>query len=531
MPTRDRDNDDPSRGASCRSCGASFAADQRYCLECGARRGELPAAVAAQVAVLAERGRGGGAGAPVDGAATEPVAAAWFPSPRAAAVAVMTMLALGVIIGSATSQVAESAGLQPIVLQLAEEEAPAPVEEEAIAAAPTEFEAPAEPAPATVLPEEVIETPLPEEPLPEEPTEAPAPLELPPELEEEELLPEVKHLFVVMLGENGYEEAFGKTSAAPYLAKVLPEQGELISNYYAVAKGRLANEIALLSGQGPTPETSAECPVFADVVPGTESAEGQIEGNGCIYPAGTESLPGQLEAKGLSWKAYAEEAVPGVPDPPSCGRPFGYFHALLDKPECMEDHYAGLPALEADLKDPKVTPTLSYVLPDACHSGGVTPCALGAPTGPVATEEFLKTVVAEIVKSKAYAEGGLIAITSAEAPQSGPALDESSCCGNPEYPNLPPPASAPVSSGPVKPNGGGGRVGLLLLSKFVKPGTVNESSYYNHYSLLLTIEELFELEPLGYAAEPVLTGFDTTVFNAISAAGEEGESTVVERAP
>jgi hypothetical protein len=382
----------------------------------------------------------------------------------------------------------------------------------------------------TELPEEFDETPLLEEPLSAAPTEAMPPLELPPELAEEELLPEVKHLFVIMLGENGFAESFGPASRAPYLAKTLPEQGELVDNYYAVAKGRLANEIALLSGQGPTPETSGECPVFADVLPGTEAPQaGQVEGNGCIYPATTETLPGQLEAKGLSWKAYVEEATPGVPKAPTCGRPFGYFHSLLDTPKCMSTDYAGLPQLEADLKSAKKTPALSYVLPDACHAGAVEPCEPGQPAGPLASEEFLKTVVAEIVKSPAYAEGGMIAITSAEAPQAGPALDESSCCGTPEYPNLPAAPVAPAAPGPVKPNGGGGQVGLLLLSQFVAPGTVEESGYYNHYSLLLTIEELFELEPLGYAGEPVLTGFGSSVFNTASAAAEEEESSVVKR--
>ena len=52
-----------------------------------------------------------------------------------------------------------------------------------------------------------------------------------------------------------------------------------------------------------------------------------------------------------------------------------------------------------------------------------------------------------------------------------------------------------------------------MLSSFVKPGTVNESGYYDHYSLLRSIEELFELEPIGYAAEIALTPFDASVYN------------------
>jgi hypothetical protein len=66
----------------------------------------------------------------------------------------------------------------------------------------------------------------------------------------------------------------------------------------------------------------------------------------------------------------------------------------------------------------------------------------------------------------------------------------------------------------VTPTGGGGRVGLLLLSSFVKPGTVNQTDYYNHYSLLRSIEDLFGLTATGYAAAPTLPAFDITVYTA-----------------
>src|SRR5262249_7857676 len=146
--------------------------------------------------------------------------------------------------------------------------------------------------------------PLEEEPAPEE--EAPTEPTGPPELPEEETLPPVEHVFLIVLGENGFEEAFGPASPAPYLAKTLPEKGELVSNYYAVTAGEPANQIALLSGQGPTPETAANCPTYADLLPGTISATGQAEGAGCVYPAATETLPAQLDAKKMKWKAYVE---------------------------------------------------------------------------------------------------------------------------------------------------------------------------------------------------------------------------------
>ena len=61
---------------------------------------------------------------------------------------------------------------------------------------------------------------------------------------------------------------------------------------------------------------------------------------------------------------------------------------------------------------------------------------------------------------------------------------------------------------------GGGQVGLLLLSKYVKPGTINVTGQYNHFSLLASIEDLFSLSRLGYAGSQGLLAFDASVYNA-----------------
>jgi len=522
----------PGRG-DCAECGAALTEGQRYCLRCGARHGELPAAVAGQLPSMLARKRGeelpvaDGPEVVADGseveAPAEPVAeernyaavSAYMPSPRVAAVAVLGMLGLGVLLGSATSQFAQSAGLTSILLE-AEPPPPAaePAEEEELTeeALPEVEEAPeAIPSSVPELPppaEEAPETPPPPEPLPEPPPE--------------ETLPEVKHLFLVVLGENGFEETFGKTSPAPYLNTTLPAEGELLPNYYAVAQGGLANQIALLSGQGPTAETAAGCPTYADVAPAKVSAEGQVEGNGCVYPTTTPSLPAQLTKAKLKWKAYVEDIGNGAAagQPPTCrhpalgsqdpkqspmpgdayltaDNPFVYFHSIVDDPKCAETDVA-LSQLAPDLAKAKTTPTLSYIVPNACHDGGLLPCEEGKVAGPLTVEEFLKALVPVITASPAYKEGGLIAITSSQAPQTGASPDPSSCCISPAYPNLPAPTPPPPSTGPVKPTGGGGKVGLLLLSQFVKPGTVDESSYFNHYTLLLSIEELFG--PFGIKA-------------------------------
>lgn len=465
----------------------------------------------------------------------------YMPEPRTAAVAVMCLLAFGVLLGGLTGPAAQSAGIAPIVLYAsAEQKAPvsSPVAETsappvqtptAVASAAPEAALPA----ATPEPTEAAPAPKPK-----------APLELP----EEPALPPIQHVFLIVLGDNGFESAFGEASPAPYLAKTLRAKGELLSNYYAVTQGDLANEIALLSGQGPTLETATNCPNYTDISPGTvASVYEQVTGTGCVYPAATQTLPGQLAAGGKKWKAYLEGVGSATAQPTACPHPtlggadpnqvplpgnpyetwrnpFVYFHSLIDGAECGEND-VGLEQLATDLHAKGGTPAFSYIVPNACHDGSEAACEPGQPVGLAATEPFLQTVVPEIEASTAYKkEGGLIAITFAQAPHTETSTDSSACCGTPEYPNLPPavaPTSTPPATGPVKPSGGGGRVGMLLISPYVEPGSANETGYYNHFSLLLSIEELFGLPPLGYAAEPALTAFDSTVFNASSA--EQGE--------
>lgn len=502
----------------CDDCGAAIGANQRYCVECGARSGPLPAVVASRVAALKERGRRAGEDAPTATAPADPAKGedgeekddrwSFMPSPQVAAIAVMALLAAGVVLGSVTNPLAQGAGASSIILEEMGGAAPSEVEEPVAEAAEPVAEAPS----VAAVPEAPLEAPLEEEAPEAEPAPAANPVPFDPE-EGEEPLPEIKHVFLIVLDGHGYEEAFGKESPAPYLAETLAGEGKLLPNYYAVAQGGLANEIALLSGQGPTPQTALNCPESTPVAPGTVSVEGQVEGEGCVYPAETETLPGQLTEAKLTWKAYVEA------EPVAAWRkPFAYFAALGEDPEAAR-HEGGLDQLATDLKDPKSTPSFSYIVPNACHDGGDTPCAPEQPAGLAASEEFLKTVVPEIAASPAYqSEGGLIAITFDQAPQTSPEPDTSSCCATPEYPNLPPPpvpaSTEPPATGPVKPSGGGGQVGMLLISPYLAPGTVEEASYYNHFSFLRSVDELFGLEPLGYAAEPALTGFEPSLFDA-----------------
>jgi hypothetical protein len=71
----------------------------------------------------------------------------------------------------------------------------------------------------------------------------------------------------------------------------------------------------------------------------------------------------------------------------------------------------------------------------------------------------------------------------------------------------------------VSPTGGGGQVGLLLISPYVKPGSTDTLDYFNHFSLLASIEDLFGLTHLGYGKDPALPLFYGSVYNAYKSGG------------
>ena len=328
-------------------------------------------------------------------------------------------------------------------------------------------------------------------------------------------LPAIKHVFVIMLSDEPYASVFGPESSAHYLAHTLEKRGELLARYYAIAHQQLPNGIALLSGQGPTPATAANCPTYSDLTPASAAGEGQVLGEGCVYPATVATLPGQLEVKHQTWRAYVQgideaggpaacahpalgQPDPAAASPPSAQayatfrNPFAYFHSLIDSPTCAQQD-VGLAALDADLASAKRTPSLSYIVPDRCHDGSPGPCPGGGAGGLPAADGLLQQLVPKILASPAYKHGGLLVITVDEAPSSGEFADSSSCCGQPSFPNLPAAAGAPAL-GPE----GGGQVGALLLSPFVKGGVITQEQY-DHFSLLRTIEDLFGLKHLGYA--------------------------------
>ena len=328
-------------------------------------------------------------------------------------------------------------------------------------------------------------------------------------------LPPIKHVWIVVLENENYDTTFGPNSKAPYLAKTLPSQGQLLTHYYGIGHFSLDNYIAMVSGQPPNSNTQADCMFYNDFA-GTVGPDGIAVGQGCVYPAAVKTIGDQLETKGLTWKQYAEDM--GTPcrhpalnahDDTQTARkndqyaarhnPFVYFHSIIDRPIC-NTNVLDLGKLPADLASASSTPSYSFITPDLCSDGHDAPCVDGRPGGLVSVNDFLKTWIPRITRSPAYLDGGLIIVNFDES-ESG----AEDCCGEPMGPNTP-------NNGGLTQGNGGGRTGAVLISPYIKAGSVNDTPY-NHYSLLRSTEDLFGLSHLGYAANTGLKPFEEDVFN------------------
>src|SRR4051794_32694377 len=358
-----------------------------------------------------------------------------------------------------------------------------------------------------------------------------------------EILPPVKHVFVIVLENKDFDESFGSASPAAYLSKELTGKGQLLRQYYGTSHVSLGNYITMISGQAPNPDTQSDCNVgFKNVFPGVLGPDGQVVGAGCVYPAAAKTVADQLEAKGLTWRGYMEDmgadpareagacAHPaiGESDPTQSAsaadqyatrhNPFVYFHSIIDDKKRCDARVVNLRELGPDLGSSAKTPNFAFITPDLCSDGHDTPCVDGRPGGLKSVDDFLKTWVPRIQASPAYAEGGMIVITWDEGESPRPESSEA-CCNQPTGPNTPSPGVA----GP-----GGGRTGTVVLSQFTAPGSVNDTPY-NHYSLLRSIEDIFGLGHLGYAGQSGLKAFGSDVFGAAPTLDLTGPAT--SRAP
>jgi len=339
-----------------------------------------------------------------------------------------------------------------------------------------------------------------------------------------------------------------------------------LDNYIAMISGQAATAD---TANDCVPDYVGSVTNFDDVRQTGTTSDGQvIATGGCVYPPGVKTLADQLVAAGLTWKGYMEDmgndparesATCGHPaigagtdhtgtaEAPSAAvpqgdayatrhNPFAYFHSIIDSPSCAK-RIVNLGQLSTDLAHASSTPNFVFITPNLCHDGhdgngtgavGTT-CANGEPGGLTSADAFLRTWVPRILAAPAYQADGLLVITfdesnytvsrSADAATGHTRIDVTfpgeTCCHQQPGPNLKSarPTIFTITDTPrltervVFAGFGGDRIGAVLLSPFIKPGSTSDTPY-NHYSLLRSLEDIFGIRRhLGYAADNPATGY------------------------
>jgi phospholipase C len=265
--------------------------------------------------------------------------------------------------------------------------------------------------------------------------------------------PPIRHVFVINLENEGFDQTFGPNSPARYLTQTLTKQGELLTQYFAIGHASLPNYIAEISGQGPNPDTQGDCATYREFQATGTGDLGQALGQGCVYPASITTVADQLGAAHRTWKSYQEDIANSPADPKTCRHPpigasdstvvarvgdqyatrhnpFVYFHSVIDSAAC-DKSVVGLDHLRADLASARTTPNLAFITPNLCHDGHDAPCVDGQPGGLVSADQFLRTWVPKITKSSAFHHDGVLIVTTDEAQTN----DTSACCGVQSTPN------------------------------------------------------------------------------------------------
>lgn len=321
----------------------------------------------------------------------------------------------------------------------------------------------------------------------------------------------VRHVFQIVLENEEEPTSFPGTGTE---LDRLAAAGVFIPGYFGTGHASLDNYISMVSGQAQFSSTSQDCPFYRDGS-GRVDAKGfyvpvMPQDTGCVLPSGVKTLSDQLSAAQLRWRGYMQdmgntagrETVPcgqpafsGVPVDPAVGgpdqtemptaedqyaarhNPFVYFHSSLDAtgsaPSPCAANVVPLTRLATDLASGNVG-SWNFITPNLCDDGHDAPCkgpgAEGANPGAgglTSANAFLAQVVPMIQASSAYADGGLIVVTFDEG------TSNDGCCGESAF------------------STGGGRVGAVLLGPKLRHHV--SSCQYNHFSLLRTWEDLFNL--------------------------------------
>jgi Phosphoesterase family. len=344
-----------------------------------------------------------------------------------------------------------------------------------------------------------------------------------------------QHIFFIEMENHGFSEIIGNHADAPYINWLAKHNG-LATNYYGVTHPSLPNYLATISGsfQGIWDDCAAGASITCppeEFVPGTgDGTDGNYLKASQIASASAQphlfngrTIVDQLESKGLTWKAYMQ-SIPAVGSTveyaPTIGGtiyklyaqkhdPFMYFARINHPGSPRLKKIVPYRGLADDLASGNV-PNFVWVSPNQCRDMHGTDypsaVALGIPKCgyPVSGldhgaiqlgDTFVKNAVTQIMRSTTWkTTDSSIVITWDED-------DYTSffgCCYSPR-----------------------GRMGVVLGGSKVPTIVINSRDggrrrtdvRSNHYSLLATIERLWNLGCLANSCKIQNSGLVTSLFH------------------
>jgi len=240
------------------------------------------------------------------------------------------------------------------------------------------------------------------------------------------------------------------------------------------------------------------------------------------------NLIDELDAAGISWAGYMEAMPAGgqladfwpsssAPLYASKHNPFPLFTDIRDNPARLAN-IKPYTDMAGDLNSPDA-PRFVFITPDQCNDmhGGVYATVAGRPETPCPynntnddpydvqlkknADAFVQTAVTTIMSSRAWTRHSAIFIVSDEGDYTGVTANggwdsPAECCDSPVLP------AGDLDINAAWPGGvyGGGLVPAIVIDPS-GPRHYASSVAYNHYSLLRTIEDAWDLPELGFTSD------------------------------
>jgi phospholipase C len=306
-------------------------------------------------------------------------------------------------------------------------------------------------------------------------------------------VPHYSHIIEIMM-ENTNFSTIINNPLAPQINALAANYG-LATDYFGVTHPSEPNYVANVGGSyfGIQDDNQFYC------TPALASTDPTCSGTTVDHTVHAPNLATQLREQGLTWRGYFQ-SLPPVPATglvktgPGANGPYSYkwpsnANALYASKHNPFVNFAGTQnslrrmvpdtRLSSDLADGRLA-NYSLIVPNQCndmHGTGSCPNASGLIA---AGDAYVASTVAEIMASPTWAEGrNAIVITWDEDDFGDSGQPGTGCCGS---------------------DVGGGRVATIVITNH-STGPVTDSTPYNHYSLLRTIEDAFGLSHLAHAGD------------------------------